>query len=276
LNSENLLNSNTEMNFLNEILDAKKTEISKLKGYYTLSSFREMDFFENNTISLNRSLETDTTISIIAEIKKASPSKGIIREDFDHNSIAKAYFESGADAVSVVTDVTFFKGSINYLKDIAAIKNAPLLRKDFIIDEYQIFESKAFGADSVLLISEILSKDQIVELSHAAHEISLEVLLELHSENQLDKIDFDINKIIGINNRDLNDFSVDLSASINISKQIPNSVTVVAESGLENEKDIQTLREHNVNAILGGGYLMRSENIESAFIQLKKWCGNED
>jgi len=264
------------MNFLNEILDAKKTEISKLKGYYTLSSFREMDFFENNTISLNGSLEDDSAISIIAEIKKGSPSKGIIREDFDHNSIAKTYFESGADAVSVVTDVTFFKGSINFLKDIAAIKNAPLLRKDFIIDEYQIFESKAFGADSVLLISEILSKDQIAELSHAAHEISLEVLLELHSENQLDKIDFDINKIIGINNRDLNDFSVDLSASINISKQLPNSVTVVAESGLENGKDIQTLREHNVNAILVGGYLMRSENIESAFIQLKKWCGNED
>lgn len=264
------------MTFLKEILDEKKTEVSKLKGYYTLSSFREMDFFENNTISLNRSLENDKAISIIAEIKKGSPSKGIIKENFDHNSIAKTYFESGADAVSVITDVNFFKGSINYLKDIAVIKNVPLLRKDFIIDEYQIFESKAFGADSILLISEILSKDQIAELSQAAHEISLEVLLELHSENQLDKIDFDTNKIIGINNRNLEDFSVDLNTSINISNLLPDSVTVVAESGIENEMDIQTLREHNVNAILVGEYLMRSENIESEFIQLKNWCGNED
>lgn len=264
------------MTFLKEILDEKKTEVSKLKGYYTLSSFREMEFFEKNTISLNRSLENDKAISIIAEIKKGSPSKGIIRENFDHNSIAKTYFESGADAVSVITDVNFFKGSINYLKDIAVIKNVPLLRKDFIIDEYQIFESKAFGADSILLISEILSKDQIAELSQAAHEISLEVLLELHSENQLDKIDFDTNKIIGINNRNLEDFSVDLNTSINISNLLPDSVTVVAESGIENEMDIQTLREHNVNAILVGEYLMRSENIESEFIQLKNWCGNED
>jgi len=119
------------MTFLKEILDAKKTEVSKLKGYYTLSSFREMDFFENNTISLNRSLENDKAISIIAEIKKGSPSKGIIRENFDHNSIAKTYFESGADAVSVITDVNFFKGSINYLKDIAVIKKCTAAQKRF-------------------------------------------------------------------------------------------------------------------------------------------------
>jgi indole-3-glycerol phosphate synthase len=264
------------MNFLNEILDAKKIEISKLKGYYTLSSFREMDLFENNTISLNESLENKTAISIIAEIKKGSPSKGIIREDFDYNSIANTYFESGADAVSVLTDVNFFKGSIEYLKNIAANKKLPLLRKDFILDDYQIFESKAYGADAVLLICEILSDNQIAELTHAANEIDLEVLLELHSENQLDKIDYETNKIIGINNRDLNDFSVDLNTSINISKQLPEFVTVVAESGIENKKDIQTLSEHNVDAILVGEYLMRSDNIGTALTQLNKWCSNED
>ena len=264
------------MNFLNEILDTKKTEISKLKNKYTLSSFKEMGLFENKTISLRESLENSTAISIIAEIKKASPSKGIIREDFNHNSIAKTYFDSGTDAVSVLTDVNYFKGSINYLKDIAAIKNAPLLRKDFIVDEFQIFESKAFGADAVLLICEILSKNQIAELTQAAHEIKLEVLLELHSESQLDKIDYDINKIIGINNRNLNDFSVDLNTSIHISKQLPDSVTVVAESGIENEVNIQILKEHNVSAILVGEYLMRSKNIETAFTQLKEWCRVED
>ena len=264
------------MNFLNEILDTKKTEISKLKERYSLSSFKEMEFFENNIISLREALDKSKAISIIAEIKKASPSKGIIREDFNHVSIAKTYFESGANAVSILTDLNFFQGSIEYLKDINSFKNAPLLRKDFIIDEYQIFESKAYGADSVLLICEVLSKNQITELTQAANEIGLEELLELHSENQLDKINYDINKIIGINNRNLNDFSVDLSTSINISKQLPDFVTVVAESGIEDEKDIQTLKENNVDAILVGEYLMRSENIGAAFTQLKEWCGDED
>jgi indole-3-glycerol phosphate synthase len=264
------------MNFLNEILDAKKTEISKLKGHYTLSSFKEMELFEKNSISLIDSLKNHTALSIIAEIKKASPSKGIIREDFNHISIAKIYFESGANAVSVLTDVNFFKGSINYLKDIAAIKNVPLLRKDFIIDEFQIFQSKAFGADSLLLISEALSQNQIAELTQAAQEINLEVLLELHSENQLDKIDFENNKLIGINNRNLNDFTVDLSTSVNIAKKLPDSVTVVAESGIENEKDIQILKENDLNAILVGEYFMRNENIDAAFTQLKKWCGSEN
>ncbi len=264
------------MNFLNEILDTKKTEISKLKGRYTLSSFREMEFFENNTISLKGALVKHTAISIIAEIKKASPSKGIIKEDFDHIAIANAYFNTGSDAISILTDINFFKGSIDYLKDIAAIKNVPLLRKDFIINEYQIFETKAIGADAVLLICEILSQNQIGELTHTANEIGLEVLLELHSADQLGKIDYDLNKIVGINNRDLNDFSVDLNTSINISKQLPEYVTVVAESGIENENDIQTLKEHNIDAILVGEYLMRSENIEVTLTELKQWCKYEN
>jgi len=264
------------MNFLNEILDTKKSEISKLKGRYTLSSFKEMELFEKNSISLIESLNNNTELSIIAEIKKASPSKGIIRKDFDHNSIAKTYFEFGANAVSVLTDVIFFQGSLNFLRDIATIKNAPLLRKDFIIDEFQIFESKAFGADSVLLISEVLSQNQITELTQAAKEINLDVLLELHSEIQLDKIDFEINKLIGINNRNLKDFAVDLSTSINIANQLPDEVTVVAESGIENEKDISILKKNNIDAILVGEYFMRSKNIEAAFTQLKEWCSYEN
>jgi indole-3-glycerol phosphate synthase len=271
---ENYQHSDVKLNFLNEILETKKTEVSKLKGRYNISSFKEMEFFENNTINLKEALEKSTAISVIAEIKKASPSKGIIKEDFDHLEIAGTYFDSGADAVSILTDVNFFKGSIEYLKDIATIKNVPL--KDFILDEYQIFESKAYGADAVLLICEILSKNQIAELTHAANEIGLEILLELHSENQLGKIDYDINKIIGANNRDLNKFSVDLSTSINISKQLPDFITVVAESGIESKENIQTLREHNIDAILVGEHLMSSQNIEEALTQLKQWCRGED
>lgn len=264
------------MNILNEILEVKKKEISDLRRKYSLSSFTETEFFEKETLSFYNLLKDKSEMSVIAEIKKASPSKGIIKEDFDHIAIAEAYFHNGANAVSVLTDENFFKGKIDYLKDIASFKSLPLLRKDFIIDEYQIFEAKAFGADFILLISEILSKNQIAELTHAAYEIGLEVLLELHSEGQLNKIDFNLNKLIGINNRNLNDFSVDLNTCIDIAHNFPEGIMVVAESGIDNKEDVQLLNKSNIDAILVGEYLMRSENIDAALKQLKKWCRNEN
>jgi indole-3-glycerol phosphate synthase len=264
------------MNILNEILEVKKKEISDLRKKYSLSSFTETEFFEKETLSFYTSLKYNSAMSVIAEIKKASPSKGIIKEDFDHIAIAESYFNNGANAVSVLTDENFFEGKIDYLKDIASFKSLPLLRKDFIIDEYQIFQSKAFGADFILLISEILSKNQVAELTHAAYEIGLEVLLELHSKEQLNKIDFNLNKLIGINNRNLNDFSVDLNTCINISHNLPEGVMVVAESGIDNKEDVQILNKSNIDAILVGEYLMRSENIDSALVELKKWCQNEN
>jgi indole-3-glycerol phosphate synthase len=264
------------MNILKEIFEVKKKEVSDLRRKYSLSSFAEMEFFEKETLSFYNSLKDKSEMSIIAEIKKASPSKGIIKKDFDHLAIAESYFNNGANAVSVLTDENFFKGKIDYLKDIASFKTLPLLRKDFIIDEYQIFEAKAFGADFILLISEILSKNQIAELTHAAYEIGLEVLVELHSENQLNKIDFNLNKLIGINNRNLNDFSVDLNTCIDISHNFPEGIMVVAESGIDNKEDVQLLNKNNIDAILVGEYLMRSENIDAALKQLKKWCRNEN
>jgi len=264
------------MNILNEILEVKQKEVSDLKKRYFLSSFTETEYFEKETLSFYNSLKDKSDISIIAEIKKVSPSKGIIKVDFDHKAIAKSYFHNGANAVSVLTDENFFMGKLDYLKDIANFKNLPLLRKDFIIDEYQIFQSKAFGADFILLISEILSQNQIAELTHAAYEIGLEVLLELHSEAQLSKIDFNLNKLIGINNRNLNDFSVDLNTCINISQNLTEGVMVVAESGINKKEDLQLLNKSKINAILVGEYLMSSENIGAALQQLKKWCQNEN
>jgi len=255
------------MNILNEILEVKEKEVSDLRRKYSLSSFTETEFFEKETLSFYNSLKDKSAMSVIAEIKKASPSKGIINEDFDHIAIAETYFNNGANAVSVLTDENFFKGKIDYLKDIASFKSLPLLRKDFIIDEYQIFQSKAFGADFILLISEILSKNQIAELTHAAYEIGLEVLLELHSEEQLKKIDF---------NRNLIDFFVDLNTCINISQNLPEGVMVVAESGINKKEDVHLLNKSNINAILVGEYLMRSENIDAALVQLKKWCRSEN
>lgn len=264
------------MNILNEILEVKNKEVSDLRRKYSLSSFTEMEFFESETLSFYNSIKENSDLSIIAEIKKASPSKGIMKENFNHIEIAETYFQNGANAVSILTDENFFKGKLTYLQDIASFKSLPLLRKDFIIDEYQIFQSKAFGADFILLISEILSKNQVAELTHAAYEIGLEVLLELHSEEQLSKIDFNLNKLIGINNRNLSDFSVDINTCINISHNLPEGVMVVAESGIKEKEDVQLLSKSNINAILVGEYLMSSENIDATLVQLKKWCQNEN
>jgi indole-3-glycerol phosphate synthase len=231
-----------------------------------------MGFFNTKPLSLIDSLKENETISIIAEIKKASPSKGIIRKDFNHKKIADIYFDEGVEAVSILTDKNFFQGDMQYLSDIAKDKRVPLLRKDFIIDEYQIFESKAFGADMILLISEALSKDQINELSHAAYECDLEVLLELHSANQLEKINFDVNKLIGINNRNLENFSVNLETTLKISQKIPDKVYIVSESGINTKSDVNLLQDIRTNAILVGEYLMKAEDIKAQLKELKEWC----
>lgn len=234
-----------------------------------------MPFFSEKSLSYIEKVKSNKNISIIAEIKKASPSKGLIRENFNHLSIAKIYFNHNVSAVSILTDKEFFQGDINFLLDIAKIKKTPLLRKDFIIDEIQVYEAKANGADIILLICEALSKNQIKEFTSLAEEIGLEVLLELHSVEQIDKIDFAKNKLVGVNNRNLNDFSVDLSTTQIISKYLPEDIILVSESGINKKDDINFLREAKVNAILVGELLMRSNNIESKFSELNNWCSNE-
>ncbi len=260
------------LNILEQIVEVKKEEVKKLKQKYSINSFKEMKYFELKSLKFYQKTKNNQNISIISEIKKASPSKGIIREDFNHLKIAETYFKCGADAVSILTDENFFKGNILFLKEIASIKEAPLLRKDFIIDEFQVFQSKGNGADLILLISEILSKSQIKELSNAAEEAGLEVLLELHSEKQLDKIDFDVNNILGVNNRNLEDFSIDLNTTLKLSKLIPDDSVLVAESGINKKEDIDFLIQAGIDALLIGEHLMASKNIEKKFKELKEWC----
>ena len=263
------------MNILDKILEEKKEEIHLLKNKYSISSFRSMDLFGKQNLSLNKELNDKSHVSIIAEIKKASPSKGVLKKDFDHLDIAKSYIKNGADAISVLTDEKFFQGKIQYLYDISKISTIPLLRKDFIIDEHQVFEAKAFGADIILLIAEALTKEQINNLTQTTKEIGLEVLLEVHSMIQLDKIDFNLNKIIGINNRDLNTFTVDLNTTKEIINNLTAEIKVVSESGISNKKDIDLLKSLNVNGILVGEHLMKSENLDKSFSQLKEWCAIE-
>ncbi len=264
------------MNILEEIKEVKKEEVKKLKSEFTHSRFTDSKFYEMSRIDFAEAINIHDRLSIIAEVKKASPSKGIILENFNHLNIAESYMNKGANAVSVLTDFVFFKGEINYLNEIAEHKTIPLLRKDFIIDEYQIFEAKANGADAILLISEMLSANQINELTSAAYETDLDVLLELHSVEQIEKIDFSRNKIIGINNRDLKTFDVNLNTVNKIAEHIPTENILVAESGIKNKKDIDFIKSTRANAILVGEHFMASRNMDEELTKFIEWCKYEN
>jgi len=263
-------------NILDEIVEVKHEEVKTLRRDFTLSRFSDTEHFDASCLDFTSALSKPNAISIIAEIKKASPSKGIISEDFDHMAIADIYHENGADAISVLTDKKFFQGNISYLSDIAKMKTIPLLRKDFIIDEYQIFEAKSNGADAILLISEILSENQIAELTDAASELGMVVLLEMHNESQLSKIDLARNKIIGINNRDLTRFKTDLKTTELISKKIDSDVILVSESGIKNKDDINFIKSVNVDAVLIGEYFMSADNIGNSLKEMKQYCQIND
>lgn len=263
------------MNFLDDILEVKKREVAELKGKYSFSSFSDFPFWDADTLPFREKLLSGSNINVIAEIKKASPSKGLLLEDFDHLKIAEEYFSAGADAISVLTDKLFFKGDISFLKDIAAIKKDPLLRKDFIIDEHQIFEAKANGADIILLISEALSQMQLNDLTDAALELGLNVLVELHGRKQLNKINLNKPVIVGINNRNLHTFEVDLQTTVELKKLLPDKFPVISESGINDEEDIKLLKEVNVSGILVGESLMKAEDRKKKLSELKLWCANE-
>lgn len=259
------------MSILNKILKQKEKEVSSLKEKYKLKDFESSPYFSNIGYSLINSIAADKNLSIVTEIKKASPSKGLIREEFNHLEIAEKYLQYDVNGISVLTDKKFFQGNIKFLNDIAAIKSKPLLRKDFIIDEYQIYEAKANGADVILLIAEALTKSRIKELTETAFKVGVEVLLELHSGDQLNKIDFTRNKLIGINNRNLEDFVTDINTTIKLKKCLPEEILVISESGISNKDDINKLKDAGVNAILVGELLMRND-IDTKLSELISWC----
>jgi len=263
------------MDFLTEILEAKKQEIAELKRKYSFSSFSNFKFWKAPTINFRQQIIDDKEIKLIAEIKKASPSKGVLLNDFNHLQIAEDYMLGGADAISILTDKLFFKGNISFLNDVAQVKTIPLLRKDFIIDEYQIFEAKANGADIILLIAEALSETQIKDLINTSEELGLSVLLEMHNENQLPKISFDKIFILGINNRDLLTFNVDLNTTISIKEKLPANLPVISESGILCKADIKLLQNSKVNGFLIGEFLMKANNRIEKLKELKRWCENE-
>ena len=207
-------------------------------------------------------------ISFICELKKASPSKGIIKEDFNYLDIAKEYNKC-ADIISCLTEPFFFLGSDEYLTNVKMNVNIPVLRKDFILYEYQIYEAKAIGADAILLIVAILDKETLKKYIDLAHSIGLGCLVEAHDELELEIAISCGAKVVGVNNRNLKDFTIDMNNSINLRNIAPKDILFVSESGIKTRNDIKKLEENNVNAVLIGETLMRSNDIINEVRKLK-------
>lgn len=208
-------------------------------------------------------------LSFICEVKKASPSKGVISEDFPYIQIASNYQAYGASAISVLTEPKFFQGSNQYLKEIRGVVSIPLLRKDFIIDAYQIYEAKVIGADAILLICSILTVEEMKEMIGLADTLGLSCLVEAHTKEEIKQALEAGARIIGVNNRDLKTFQVDIQNSITLRQYIPESVIFVSESGMQTRADMDCLRENGTDAVLVGEALMRSENVQQLLQELK-------
>lgn len=208
-------------------------------------------------------------LSIVGEVKQASPSKGIIRPQFNINDIVNDYSTS-VDAISVLTEEYFFKGSPEYLKSIGEITSLPLLRKDFIVDPYQIYESKYLGASSILLIASVLNIKQLKSFNQLAYSLGLDTIVEVHSREEIEKALNANSKIIGINNRNLMDFSTDINRTLYLRKYIPTEILVVSESGIETTDHINLLRNESIDAILVGEAFMKSNNIPNKANELRQ------
>ena len=246
------------MNRLEEILAAKRDEIEQLKPRAAEldRQAQERTGFRDFRTALESAGEQ---LAVIAEIKKASPSAGVIAQSFDPIAIAKNYERAGANAISVLTDAKFFQGSLDHLKNVRTAVSLPLLRKDFLWDRAQIAEAAANGADAILLIVAAVTQDQLVRLLKAAKEYRLDALVEVHSVDELQRALEAGAQIVGINNRDLTTFDVNLAVTEKICREVPDDIVLVSESGIKTSADVARVKACGVDAILVGEALMRGE-----------------
>ena len=251
------------MSILGKIILRKKSEVRLLRERYSLQDFEKMPLFSAPVRSLSEALLKSDSYGIIAEFKRRSPSKGVINETSEVAEVTAGYAAHGAAGLSVLTDKSFFGGMVTDLTT-ARENRIPVLRKDFIIDEYQVLEAKSIGADAILLIAEALDNDEIKKLSSIAHSLGLEVLLELHSEEEIRKIDPSVN-IIGINNRDLRSFQVDVNVSLKMSDLLPPGIVKISESGLSSTETLQMLKRAGYNGFLMGELFMATPDPVKAF-----------
>lgn len=248
---------------LQKIIDRKFEEIAERQAVTSMDDLYQSIEQQTKPRGFVKSIENklnSNQAAVIAEIKKASPSKGLIREDFFPAEIAKSYEKGNAACISVLTDVDFFQGSDTYLKEVKAASKLPVLRKDFMVDEYQIVESRAIGADCILLIAAALELKKMQQLNKLALELGLDVLVEVHNSDELEQALTLENKLIGINNRNLKTFDVNLETTFSLLGKIPDDRIVVTESGIHSSDDIAAMRGHDVHTFLVGESLMKAED----------------
>lgn len=255
---------------LDEIVEKTKQRIEEEKKIIPLDDLKnEVSLMKiDEDFPFKRALMEDD-ISIIAEVKRASPSKGLIAEDFDYLAIAKEYEDAGASAISVLTEPYFFMGSDDYLKDIAANVSIPVLRKDFVIDEYMIWQAKALGASAVLLIVSVLDIVQLKKYLDLAHDLGLSAIVETHDGDEIRRALTVGAEIIGVNNRDLTNFTVDIENSINLRRCVSGDVVFISESGIKTKEDVTRLKENDVDAVLIGETLMKCDDKKAMISELK-------
>ena len=244
------------MDILETIIADKKQELQLQKQKVPVAGLEDSPLFKRQTISLREWLAESSTGGIIAEFKRKSPSRGMINEKADPVKISKGYVLAGASGLSVLTDTKYFAGSREDLVRIREANQCPILRKDFMIDEYQVLEARSWGADVILLIAAVLEKDEVRNLSALAHSLGLEVLLEVHQESELDVLNENID-IVGVNNRDLKRMVTDVNTSIELSEKIPADFLKISESGISDPGTILTLNEYGYRGFLIGEYFMQ-------------------
>ena len=250
------------MTILDTIVKKTKERVISNKKNISLQKMIKLAEEKNNNdfIFENAIKKYDNRINFICEVKKASPSKGIIDEKFSYIEIAKSYEKANASAISCLTEPYYFLGSNEYLKEIKNNVSIPVLRKDFIVDEYMIYESKVINADCILLIAAILDNKELNDYYSLANSLGLSSIVEIHNENDLEKAIKIDSRIIGINNRNLKTFETNIYTTINIAKKLPKDIISISESGIKNRDDIKLLEEYNINAVLIGEQLMKKDN----------------
>ena len=262
-------------NILEEIVWYKDIEINNFKKSLSLNDLiNQIDNLPSTKGFINGLIRSKNNPAVIAEVKKASPSKGVIREDFDPQKIVSIYERSGASCISVLTDKKFFQGGFEILKDVRAHTDLPLLCKDFIISPYQVYKARISGADAILLIAAILKDSDLIYLKKIADQLNLDVLVEVHNHEEMDRV-LSLNsfKLVGINNRDLKTFQTDLKVSFDLMNKYSDYTTdkkviFISESGIKNPEDLNNLKSHGISGVLIGESFMKEKDIESAFKKL--------
>lgn len=257
------------MTILDHIVRDARVRVAEARRTVPLRALEERIKAREETRSLARALKQDH-LAIIAELKKKSPSEGVLRNDFEAALLAGQYAAARADAISVLTEPVYFGGAVEHMERIRPVVDIPLLRKDFIVDVYQLAEARACGADAVLLIAAVLEAAELHELQEAAHGYDLECLVEVYDVRELDKLDFDRITILGVNNRDLHTFKVDIDHSLRVFAQAPGDLVRVSESGLNTPAELAHLRMHGIDAVLIGTSFMRAPYPGNALADLRE------